>query len=332
MKPGVAKRVVRSSLAGCVAGVAWLVSNAAIADTPVSVWQRARDPESGARYAIHRAVSRELAASHRDPWAKDAALRTARAMLELAKAESSPDVLLRFDLGEVYHEQRLYERAAKVLTAALALAPDHPGAENAQYRLAFCYAMLGRPEEERDAYAAYLARASDPLSRANALLNLAEAEMNLDHLPEAIDTYREAVRAGSEMLRVSGVRETEALAVWGLAVALDRSGEYRAARIEVERALELDPGMFLIGAGEHVFFVPAYERLWYLGLGAMELARKATDPSVAGAFWRRAEAHWREYIEQSQGQGRWASLARKHHAEALARVPKGKQDVRRESR
>jgi tetratricopeptide (TPR) repeat protein len=294
---------------------------AAHADTPPSVWEKARDPNARARWNLHVRV-RELIALDTQVGVQSlraAALERARAMLEDAGAASSPDVRLRFDLGEVYEALGHHERAVDVLSQALEMAPDHPAASDATVTLAFAYAKLGRQRDERDTYVKVLARVTDDRARATALLNLAEAEMHLGNLEDAVAGYREAVQIAASIPTSLAASETGILAVWGLAVALDRSGDPHGALEQAKLATRMDPGEVLIGHGPNVFFVPAYERLWYLGLASVAHASEASDPRAAASHWGRAEAIWSAYLANAMSTDRWVPLARAHKERARVR-------------
>ncbi len=145
----------------------------------------------------------------------------ARSMLERYGAEKSSDPRLRFDLGQVYLQLMEYAKAAKVLKSVLAEHPDHPAADDGWVRLAFACGYMADHECEQKAYIQVLRRATDEIARATPTLNLAETEMHLGNLREAVEGYREALRIAGRV----PTGETAPLAVWGLAVALDRSGD-----------------------------------------------------------------------------------------------------------
>lgn len=287
-----------------------LASPRAIADTPPSLWQSVADPGARDRYALHVRIRQILDFESRIELAKFGALDHARAMLEEAKAETSPDVRLRFDVGEVYYALDLHAEAVRVLEPAVRAFEAHPGALEAMVTLAYAHAKLDHPREERDAYVRYLAHVVDPGSRATATLNLAEAEMRLGNMAAAVEGYEDAIGLTARLPATQGVHETTALAVWGLTVALDRSGQGFRAKKEAARALGLDPGMAIIGHGRNVFFVPAYERLWYLALGASAEAEAADHPHEALVHRKGAELYFRAFVEKATEKDPWRALAR----------------------
>lgn len=315
-----------------------LAPAAARADTPPSVWKRAQDPAEKARWSLHLEVRRILSGPRLSPFPSliEVELRRARDLLEQAHAEQSNDVVLLFDLGLVYESLELHEKAIAVLEPALAKGGDHPAAPEAWMKLALAYAKLDRPADERRAYIEFLARATEPDERGIALYNFAETEMRLGHLAESIRAYRDALDYSKQFVR-SG--NTYVLALWGLAVALDRYGDLTAAERESERAVQSDPYDRIIDDHDSVFFVPSYERAWYLGLGASARARTTPDLRLALRFAQKAEAHFQEYVMRATEKDRWKNLAEKKLAAAkrerqrleakvrtLPRIPKRVED------
>ena len=259
-------RVLRATALGLAVALATVSVRA---DTPATVWERARDPQVATRDALHAYVEQALTTSALSsvPVLRSSVVSHARDLLLEAHAETSPDARLRFDLGEVYEKLQEHERAVTVLSAAIKDHPDAPGVVDAIESLSFAYARLDRPKEERATYFAYLATVTDEHAKGTAVLNLAEAEMRLGNLPEAIARYRESVALVAGGAGQSS-QETTLLATWGLAVALDRAGDPHAAQEEALLGTQLDPGERTLEYGENVFFVPEYERHWYPRAGA----------------------------------------------------------------
>ncbi|MBX3208994.1 MAG: tetratricopeptide repeat protein [Labilithrix sp.] len=291
-------------------------ASSARADTPPSMWERARDPEAAEAFDLHQAVQRRLirtAIAAVDFGERGRVL----AMLERAGAERSKSALLRFDLGHVYVLLEDHTRAAQVLDAAVKAFPDHPAVDQAWLRLALACGHLGDHACERRAYVEVLRRETEELMRATPTLNLAETEMHLGDLKEAIAGYREALRIAGRV----PARETAPLATWGLAVALDRSGDGLAAEKEARFALEMQHSMGLprLLRSTDVFFVPDYEIHWYEGLGAAARARAATSPREATAFWGQAERSFGAYVRGAESKhDRWLAIAKARLAEAQA--------------
>ena len=309
-----------------------LVSGAAFAETPPGSWEVARDPLARDRWELHVAVRRDMSVEAQGDLGtlRGAALEHARAQLEDADAAHSPDVRLRFDLGEVYERLDSHERAVGVLAPALADAPDHPSATHAWVLLAYAYAHLDRPRDERAAYEKYLEREKEDSFRVTALLNLAEADMRLGFLSDAVAGYRDTVALAVSLPMRAGYMD-EVLATWGLAVALDRSGDPMGAATAARQATQIDQrvrlaatpgtpdhGWRFISDTERVFFVPAYERYWYLALGYTEEAKQAPDARHAAREWATTEYLWGKYVSLAAPHDRWLTLAKAHLARAHA--------------
>ncbi len=296
-------------------------SPVARADTPPTVWDVAKDPAAEARWHLHVNVSELFILSRKlrdeTEGLRAAVLGRARGLLEEANAANSPDVRLRFDLGMIEYELDRYDLVVQVLEPAVAMAPDSPAAVVALENLAFSYARLDRPKDERHAYERYLAVQTDVGSRATTMLNLAECMMRDGDLDDAVAEYQEAYDYSTHATVDLGI--TLPLVVWGQAVVLDRAGERNEALVKATFATQLDPGEAIIGHHPSVFFVPAYEREWYLALGATVHANEAKGGREALARWTEVEAHWQKYIAAAHGDDRWLPLAKTHLAKAAAK-------------
>jgi tetratricopeptide (TPR) repeat protein len=327
-----------------------LVSAAAHADTPPNAWDAARDPGARQRWTLHVRVERLLAPVRSEddggPVPRvDRELRheAARAMLEEADAAHSPDVRLRFDLGRVYYELAddqggradLYRKAIDVLAPAVDAAPDEPAATEALSVLVYAYAKTNHPREELATWRRYIPRLVDDRGRVVAMMNMGEAEMRLGHVDDATATFREVLRLCGELPNTSSAGSTYALTLFDLAVALDRSGDARSALDTAARASHMNvidstgtptDGASLLAQDPNVFFVPEWEREWYLALVAGAAAREAKDARRAAALWTAAEDHWDRYIERASAAGGNDASARPQgadaHADASAR-PQG---------
>lgn len=313
----------RMGLTATLGAALLVLSQVARADTPPTIWSRVSDPGAKGRWALHLEVRKLLDESRRSmgigaafPSLAEFQVGNARDLLERAAVMEGDDPVLLFDLGTACERLERHERAIVALRRGLALAPTHPAAPEAWLTLALALAKLDRPDEERSAYVAFLEQSTEPQGRGVALYNFAEAEMRLGRLPEAIRGYREAMGQGTGTNRTSG--DTYVLALWGLAVALDRYGDTSAAEREAERAaVQLDPWDHIIDNRDNVFFVPAYERNWYLALGAAARARAAgSDVRAALRYAQKAESHWTEYVLRATAKDRWKSIAERHLAAA----------------
>jgi tetratricopeptide (TPR) repeat protein len=302
-------------------GVALLVMSVptrARAETPPVVWERLAKPSVTAELSLHIDARRALMRRQSGP--EDFALfgelqrqeQLELVLKRLQTATKSPESVaprLLADLGEVYEELGMHRMAIQVLRPLVERAPSESFVEDAWLALAYAYAKTEDAQRERGAYIEYLKTAKHPRSRNVATLNLAEAEMRIGNLEASIEGYRAALeQANREVLS----QETAILAVWGLAVALDRYGDARAAAEEAERAARLDEGMHLIGEGENVFFAPAHERYWYLGLGWLATARASTSNEERINALTRAASAWQAYVAKTQADDPWLPRAKQH--------------------
>lgn len=308
----------------CFAALSANASRTARADTKPGPWERAADPASAETYRLHVEVQQRLSQLGDVGIAQRRVLRT---ILEAANAARSPDVRLRFDLGRVYlalgsDEPDCYERSARVLQGALRDAPNHPMAEEGWLNLAFACGHTGDHACERHAYTEVLRRSTEDVLRATPTLNLAETSMHLGNLREAAEGYREALRISG---RIPALGETAPLALWGLAVTLDRSGDPAAAEKEARFALQLERSMGMTGAvsqllhGTGVFFVPDYEIHWYDALSARVLAKDAKRLDEAAYMWTIAERSLTAYVKQAEpAHDRWLETAKARLVEISA--------------
>ncbi len=298
------------------------------ADTPPSLWESAKSPGARDRYGLHVQAQRVLELVRGPHEARIALQRFGqldhlRAILEENGAETSPDVRLRFDLGETYEELELHQDAIRVLAPAIAAHEDDPAALPAMPSLAGAYAKLNRRKEERDVYVMYLRHlddrqvkdATDPSRRAQMLGNLAESEMGLLNMKGAIAGYEEVITLVGQLPSIPSAHASLALAEWGLAVALDRSGDPTRAKAEARKAISVDPGMRILNS-ENVFFVPGYERLWYIALGAAAAAETADTLKDAVELRQVTETCFLKYASVAPSDDPWVGLAKVRLAEA----------------
>ncbi|MGH7437180.1 MAG: hypothetical protein ACRENE_16010 [Polyangiaceae bacterium] len=304
-------------------------SASAPAETRPSVWDIARDPGEAGRWDLHVRVERLLQGSLRMRGEDELRREAARVMLEDADAAHSPDVRLRFDLGIVYEELELHRRAVDVLQPAIESAPDHPSAVRALSALAYAYAKLGDAPRELEVWRTYIPRLVSESARATEMMNMGEAEMRLGRIEDALDTFTEVLRLCGELPNSSGVSTTYVLTLWDLAVALDRSGDPRGALTTTRKALAWSGrtidrsinGWDAIKEPGIAFFVPEWERDWYLALGSAALAGVATDSLEAARLKAEAARYRGAYVERATASGSkdpWLAVAKRRAREAAA--------------
>jgi tetratricopeptide (TPR) repeat protein len=325
----------RRALAVLIALAAVSLPPVAHADTPPTVWDIAKDPAERDRWELHERVPafRCNSGDAMDPERRrQTELRCLDLLdkLEAVDAAHSPDVRLRVDLGvteyelaEVTGRTELYGKAADVLKAAVDAAPDSPSTTVALDRLVYAYAKLDRPRDELAAWRRYIPLLVDPELRAVDTMNMGEAQMRMGQIDDALGTFREVLRQCGEL---PNANLTYVLTLWDLAVALDRSGDPRSAVSTAARAVQetvFRPDgrswtwiELMVERNDTVFFVPAWERQWYVALGWASIAQQATDTrdaTNAAKAWALAEHAWDVYVTKSEASGqpdRWVALAR----------------------
>jgi tetratricopeptide (TPR) repeat protein len=257
-----------------------------------------------------------------DAKADERGLEEARVALEEADAAHSPDVRLAFDLGVVYErlatlqaDDALQEKVVAVLVPALDASPENPAATEALFALACAFAHLDRPREELTAWRRYIPKLSDDERRLTPMMNMGEAEMRVGQIYAALSTFREALEISQSLPNSAALSESYALILWDIAIALDRQGDpldalrtaakARAFSWSINVPAGLSPGTLkqtgwdAIQDYVDVFFVPDWEREWYLALGEAAEASAASDPRVAATGWAAAERHWGTYFSRA---------------------------------
>lgn len=283
-----------------------------------TLWARALDPKAAERADLiaqadsilirdeleRRAKLRDLI-DERDEGRSPLRLLEARALYELAGAATmrDPAVRLRYalllqDLGEI-------KGATSHFEALLRSEPPAPIRADAWQQLAICYARLGRYPEEIKAYGEALALEPHAQMRALLFANRAEGHMVLGDLPAAIDGYRAALAAlGSLDMFRYGVTT-----LWGLAVALDRSGDLDGAIEHIQLARTYDRSDRQIN-GPGWFYVPEYDEDWYAALGYWAAARSAELGAVRADSYHKAITAWESYIARAPATDLWLPMAK----------------------
>src|SRR5262249_6117362 len=143
-------------------------------------------------------------------------------LFEEAGAATSPNLFVRYQLASVYSLEELPQKALLLLEGIAKENPPAPLRAIVFADLAVAYAHLGRVEEEIKAYGESLRVQPLAYERARLLANRAEATMLLGDITAAVDGYRAALSLLSADHMMFGTGPTT---LWGLAVALDRSGD-----------------------------------------------------------------------------------------------------------
>lgn len=305
-----------------------------------NIWQRVRHPGTLAQSTILNRIERLLGAiglaefdselsagaialtqlGHSDwPCVSRASSDAAAGSAQASELELDPR--LEYLIGGALLDSRTgYERQARcMLERALRDAPNSPLAARGLSDLAIAAAKLGDREAERAAYLRALELTWQPDSRANLLANLAESEMALGHLARAVRGYRSALSTSQHPELVAG-------AYFGLAVALDRSGDFPSALDAAKRAIsvQLPPTSFAASSVldlPNVFFTPAYEVHYYKALGAMAAAQLANDDVARRDALTEASEQWTSYLTAAEpDHARYAARAALHRASVARRL------------
>lgn len=309
-----------------VAAVALVTAGLAIASgarAQPSVWARAREPAVAERGVIVQQVDGHLQRYARlrrelhpmtaqggrlalDMLAVlDLPLREAEELLRKIDAARSPDPAIRLRLAEVTKALRRGDEAAPIYeSVARDEAAPAPLRAVAWTELAILHAMAGRHRDEIDAYGHALALEPVGWSRARLLANRAESFMALGDVERAVAGYRESLASLLPLEMPLGVTT-----LWGLAVALDRSGDLAEGLRAIALAREYDPVDRQIH-GDGWFYVPAYDEAWYAALGHWSRARHTELASVRAEAFARAIESWNEYLLRAPATDRWLPLAR----------------------
>ncbi|MBI2894455.1 MAG: tetratricopeptide repeat protein [Deltaproteobacteria bacterium] len=253
-----------------------------------------------------------------DPGPRDSLVRAAADHFRRAAVRLPDRVEAHYWLGVARFELGEDEGAVAELLRARAIAPASAFDAEIAFKLGVAYTRMARFEEAVVEYDRALEIGLDvrrPASlniRSVALSNKAEVLMGLGRLNESIEAYRMAFDTDDRNFG----------ALWGLACALDRDGQLAPARETASRALGLDPALNDI-VGSHVFFVPAYERYYYLGL-----AFEARGDS-AGAL-----AQWQAYVAGAGPEGHWTGQASRHieSSSPAPRPPRPRRGLTRRAR
>jgi len=260
-----------------------------------ALWDTAKNSRRATDLAAYR---RAEAAYYRDKHLRGRHMAALDALAGI-DAATSPEPRVRFFYGRMLSYVGFDARAVVVLEDAIKFAPKHPCVADALFALAVCYARLGLTEKEMATYERWLGLEWDPRSRAIGLVNMAEGLMHAGRIEESVVRYREA------MANDYGT----GAAHWGLAVALDRAGDPNGAIAAAVTALALDPEMNDV-VGPNTFFVPSYDKYWYLALGAMASVKTAQSQLTEIALWNSAQLYWQQYVDAAAAGDRWLPIAR----------------------
>ena len=344
------KRFVAAAIPFVLGG---LLARTAAADTPPNVWDLAKNPNAYQQWREHVRLSQSvemldelkeiggrLSETHRA-----AALAVAQTALDESVAPKTPWLLYDEAAITMYRAAMLkspkeWQRAASLLEPLTKPFDGTLFAQEVWLKLAECYVQVERTADEIRAYDQVIARAIMPESTITPLLNQGEAYMRGGEVDAAVSQFKEVYRLSG--MSTNG-NEVGVLAQWDLALALDRSGDERGAVAAAKTATHMDArclvvtkmmkgmitttctgddiafvqvpqGLFPVAEeNDSVYFVPAYERSWYMALGREALALDASSPKEAADHWKWAETEMMTYVSQAtiHGADKWLDLAKK---------------------
>ncbi|WP_437529554.1 tetratricopeptide repeat protein [Sorangium sp. So ce726] len=303
----------RSRLPGVAALLAFALAAGPLHAAP-TVWSRALDPAADEREELISQADALLARYdqlRRSPLLERVEeigplwLREARALYERAGAATSRSPSVRLRYADILEHLGDVQGAVATLEGLLRIHPPAPFRADAWHALAVCYARLGRYTDEIEAYDEALVLEPHAVSRALLLANQAEAYMALGDITSAVEGYRASLSTlGSlDMVRY-GVTT-----LWGLGVALDRSGDLEGGIESIRLARTYDRADQQInGAGW--FYVPAHDEAWYAALGHWAAARSAELGAARAEAYLQAVTAWESYIARAPGNDHWLPLAK----------------------
>lgn len=304
-------RMLLSVAATALAMTCALTESPAIAGP--TVWSRARDPRVGVQDELVRDAQKAVMRYRRmlrtaGPQVASIAalmLRDARASLAKVMESGATDFGVRLLYVEVLRDANDNDEAYKVLTKLLQDGPPAPIRAEALGELAILHALGGRREEEIKAYTDALAIEPHAHRRCRLLANRAEALMATGDVTAAVEGYRSAL-APLTTLELFYYAPT---ALFGMGVALDRTGNLEEALVTIKLARAYDP----IDKGLRSpdwFFSPSHDSHWYWALGAWSTARGAETWPARAESYDRSVFEWEQYLADAPEDDRWIPLAR----------------------
>ena len=296
-----------------VLGWVALVSAASGARAQPTFWDAARDPRvARADTALAQAEDHLAQAVETDGYGARWRQHLRGAMARLSEEADGPDPRVRFLLAEVLNELggAWHREIRDLLSEALQQAPDPGQAAEGWYQLALAAAVLRDRELEVHAYERALELTWKPKLRANILYNRGDAKMGLGLLREAIRDFEASIATARDP-------RTRALALYGLGITLERSGDLPSALSAFGRGLSLQAAgpMPSVLDLPRVFFVPEYDVYYYKALEAMAAAQRESDLAARRVDLERAVVYWNRYLVEAEvDRHRWVPHARRNLA------------------
>lgn len=297
--------------------VALASASLARADTPPTLWDLGKNPDALAQRRQHLQMEVDISTVDELGGDPQITVQTQAMMAEdnarmLAESWHGPkDSWLRFDDAWIAMRRHDYAAAVPILQGLAKELGRAQFSSEIWQKLAECYVRLERTADEIHAYDEVLSRAATDAERLTPLLNQGEAYMRSGDVDVAVTQFRELLALAAR----TSIVDISLLAHWDLAVALDRSGDFRSGVEEARSTIRMTKVAILVISpiNTAVYFVPDYERSWYLALGRAALALDADTPRHAAQQWRIAETAMMDYVSGAtrHGNDRWLPLARR---------------------
>lgn len=220
----------------------------------------------------------------------------------LARAQATwewPAGTARSDSSSPCAVARKDEQAIETLERLRRLNPMYRASQVA-FELGILQTRRRRYRQASEEYRKAIALCLDREDTAVMYANLGEVTMLAGDPEKAVAYYRQALDA-------SGGGSGQLLALWGLAVSLDRLGEHETALRNAGRALDAQGGSMQILRSDGVFFEPEHEVHYYEALGHEALSRR-TDAIRENALSASARS-WRLFLKGAGAESRWSSTA-----------------------
>lgn len=211
--------------------------------------------------------------------------------------------------------ERRVDEAIEMYTALRAMDPEYERYAVGR-DLGTLYSRQGNHAQATQEYERALAAALDPRMTSTTHSNMAESYMLSGDLNEAVRHYEVSIDLAPHLPPQAEPSKALALGHWGLASALDRLGEHRAALESARQAMSVYGGSMEVLRSDGVFFDPPSEIHFYEGLGYLAKAETQGDANGRRREARSAEESWRAYLAIAADDDPWRELAQRHLAEA----------------
>ncbi len=200
--------------------------------------------------------------------------------------------------GSPCRVERRNDRAIETLQRLRRIDPGYHAGPVA-FNLGILHTRNRSYREASEEYRKAIALSLDQQDTAITYANLGEVTMLAGDLEGAVESYRRSLEASGD--------GGQPLALWGLAVSLDRLGEHETALRTTASALDAAGGSMQILRSDGVFFEPEYEVYYYEALGHEAISRR--PDAIRKNALAAAARSWRLFLQQADPSCRWSSQA-----------------------